>query len=575
MLNIIYRNKHQGFTADNWRLNIQLAGGNRQSCTSSIIAANVPAKGNMKKFLKYSLRAATVVIAIAVAGIIYIAVTFNPNDYKARIIKLVKDTQHRNLKLDGDIKLVLFPDIGADIGKASLSEFQSDKEFVYIDNAHISLALSPLLSRRIVAHEISISGLKMTLMKLKNGKFNIDDLLPNNETHKEKTPFEFDIASVHVTDSELTYLNETSAAQYVLKDFNLNTGRIANSIPSKIDFSAIIQSNQPKLDLAIQVKSTLIFDLKKNQFQMNGLELQAKGAALDINNLAVFAKGNINANIGTQLFSAKQLTVTATGIYEKNNFDAKLDIPALNLAQNNFTSDTLSLNAKLDSTFGNITANLTLLDLTSDLQSFKSSALALDLDIKQPEQAFKIKLGSPVTGNIKQQQLNLFNLALAVNITGDKLPHKSVSSELKGNVQIDGSRQNIQANLAGELLQGNVKASMAMNGFQSPALHFDIEIDQFDADQYLPKQTANIANNSAKKGQQFDLADLKNLNIVGGLRIGSLKIANVKLSQIRLDVNAHNGLVTISPLSPNLRQGSSQANRSTAPHAGIKPNLTP
>ena len=529
----------------------------------------------MKKILKYSLWAAGGVIAIAVTGIIYIAATFNPNDYKAHIIKLVKDTQHRNLKLDGDIKLVLFPDIGADIGKASLSEFQSDKEFVYIDNAHISLALSPLLSRRIVAHEISISGLKMTLVKLKNGKFNIDDLLPNNETNKEKTPFEFDIASVHATDSELTYLDETSATQYVLKDFNLNTGRIANSIPAKIDFSAIIQSNQPKLDLATQVKSTLTFDLKKNQFQMDGLELQAKGAALDVNNLAVLAKGNINANIGTQIFSAKQLTVTATGIYEKNNFDAKLDIPALNLVQNNFTSDTLSLNAKLDSTFGNITANLALLDLTSDLQSFKSSALALDLDIKQPEHAFKIKLGSPVTGNIKQQQLNLSNLTLAVNITGDKLPNKSVSSELKGNVQIDGSRQNIQANLAGGLLQSNVKASMAMNGFQSPALHFDIEIDQFDADQYLPKQTANIVNNSAKKGQQFDLADLTNLNIEGGLRIGSLKIANVKLSQIRLDVKAHNGLITISPLSPNLRQGSPQANRSTTPHTGIKPNLTP
>ena len=529
----------------------------------------------MRKFLTYSLRAAGVLIAIAVAGIIYIAITFNPNDYKAHIIKLVKDTQHRNLKLDGDIKLVLFPDIGADIGKASLSEFQSDKEFVYIDNAHISLALSPLLSRQIVAHEISISGLKMILVKFKNGKFNIDDLLPNNETIKEKTLFEFDIASIHATDSKLTYLDETSAAQYVLKDFNLNTGRIANGIPAKIDFSTILQSNQPKLELATQMKSTLTFDLKKNQFQMDGLELQAKGVALDINNLSVLAKGNINANFGTQLFSAKQLKVTATGIYEKNNFDAKLDIPALNLAQNNFTSDTLSLNAKLDSTFGNITANLALLDLTSDLQSFKSSALALDLDIEQPEHTFKIKLGSPIIGNIKQQQLNLPKLAFAVNMTGDKLPNKSVSSELEGDVQIDGSRQNIQTNLAGRLLQSNVKTNVTMNGFQSPALHFDIEVNQFDADQYLPKQTANIANNSAQKGQQFDLADLKNMNIEGGLRIGSLKIANVKLSQIRLDVKAHNGLVTISPLSSNLRRGSLQANASTASHTGIKPNLTP
>ena len=216
-------------------------------------------------------------VAIAIAGIIYIAATFNPNDYKTQIIKLVKDKQQRNLKLDGDIKLVFFPSIGANIGKVSLSEFQSDEEFIYIDSARVSLALLPLLSRRVVVDEVSISGLKAALVKFKNGKFNIDDLLSKNETDKEKTPLEFDIATVHVEDSELTYLDETTGAQYVLKGFNLNTGRIANGVPGKIDFAAVIQSNKPKLNIATQMKATFTFDLKKQLFQMEGLELQAKG----------------------------------------------------------------------------------------------------------------------------------------------------------------------------------------------------------------------------------------------------------------------------------------------------------
>ncbi|WP_173054698.1 AsmA family protein [Candidatus Nitrotoga sp. AM1P] len=532
----------------------------------------------MKNFLKYSLWLAGVVIAIAIAGVVYIAATFNPNDYKTQIIKLVKDKQHRSLKLDGDIKLVFFPSIGADIGKVSLSEFQSDETFIYIDSARVSLALLPLLSRQMVVDEVSISGLKATLVKFKNGKTNIDDLLSKNDTDEEKTPLEFDIASVHVEDSELTYLDESTGGQYKLKGFNLNTGRIANGVPGKIDFTAVIQSSKPKLDIAAQMKVKFTFDLKKQLFQMEGLELQAKGTALDISNLTVLANGNISANFDTQEFSTKKLVVTATGLQGKNNFDAKLDAPALNLVQNNFTGDKLTLNAKLDSAFGNIIANLALSDLTGNPQSFKSSALTLELDMKQPEQAFKIKLGSPVTGNIEQQQLNLSNLTVAVNARGDKLPNKSVSSEMKGSVQIDGIRQSVQTNLAGGLLQSQVKAKVAVNGFQDPAIRFDIDVDQFDADLYMPKEAAGVANKPAPAEQSFDLAGLKKLNLEGGLRIGALKIANVKLSQVRLDVKAHNGLITISPLSTNLYQGnmngSLKVNAQSTPHIAINQNLS-
>jgi AsmA protein len=291
------------------------------------------------------------------------------------------------------------------------------------------------------------------------------------------------------------------------------------------------------------------------------------------------ANSNINANFDTQEFSARKLAVTATGAQGKNNFDAKLDAPELNLVQNNFTGDKLTLNAKLDSAFGKIVANLALFDLTGNPQSFKSSALTLELDMKQPEHAFKIKLDSPVTGNIEQQQLNLSNLTLAVNVTGDQLPNKSINSEMKGNVQIDGSRQSVQANLAGGLLQSQIKAKLAVNGFQDTAIRFDIDVDQFDADLYLPKNAASVAIKPSPTEQPLELADLKNLNLEGGLRIGVLKIANAKLSQVRLDVKAHNGLLTISPLSTNLYQGSMKGSQKiyaqTTPRIAINQNLTP
>ena len=45
---------------------------------------------------------------------------------------------------------------------------------------------------------------------------------------------------------------------------------------------------------------------------MEGLELQAKGAALDISNLAVSANGNIIANFDTQDHSICNMLITVT-----------------------------------------------------------------------------------------------------------------------------------------------------------------------------------------------------------------------------------------------------------------------
>ncbi len=521
----------------------------------------------MNKFIKYGLLTVVGAGVLLVGGVAYVAATFNPNEYKPQIIQAVKDKKQRTLKLDGNIKLSFFPSIGADLGKVSLSEYNSDKEFAAIDGAHVSLALLPLLSKQVVVNEVEVSGLKATLVKFKNGKTNIDDLLGKDEGKPQgateigsgNKPLKFDIASVRVEKTELNYRDENTGAQYGLKDFNLKTGRIASDIPAKVDFSALIQSNQPKLDISTQLKATITFDLDKQLYKVEGMDLQAKGSALDIANLMVQASGDASANLATQEFSTKKLAVSATGVKGKDNFDAKLDAPALSIAKDKFSGDKLILNTKVDGASGNIVASLTMHGLEGNAQSFKSSALTLELAMKQPEQTFKVNLSSPVSGNLEARQFNLPDLAVTVNATGDKLPNKSVSSEMKGSVHVDANRQSVQVSLAGGLLQSQVKAKVAVNNFDNPAISFDVDVDQFDADLYLPKKPQGVEAKtkvSSSAEAPIDLSALKKLNLEGSLHIGMLKAANVKTSQLRLDVKAHNGTVNLSPLSANLYQGS-------------------
>lgn len=531
----------------------------------------------MNKIFKYLLLGVAAVLAVAVAGAAYIVATFNPNDYKEQIIQSVKDSKQRILHLDGDISLSFFPSIGANLGKVSLSEFKSEQQFASIETARVSLALMPLLSKQVVVNEVLVSGLAATLIKHKDGTTNIDDLLSKgSEPQQDKQPVSFDIASVTVEKTNLTYLDEATGAQYAIKDLNLNTGRIAKGVPSQISLSVGIHANQPKLDITTQLNTTLTFDLDKQQHQLADMDLQIAGTALDISNLKLTASGDASANLAAQEFGASKFALNVTGIKGKDNFEAKLDAPALSMTRDKFSGERLTLNAKLDGASGNVVAALSLPDLDGSAESFKVSVLKLDIDVKQAEQAFKLALSSPVSGNFKAQQFNLSNLTVAVNATGDKLPNKSFSSEMKGAVQADLSKQAVQVNLAGGLLQSQIKAKVGVRGFSNPAITFDVDVDQFDADLYLPKKTADATNNEPE--QPLDLSALRSLNLDGSLRIGEFKLANVKASKVRLDVKAHNGQVNVSPLSANLYQGSVNGslgvNAQATPKISINQNLS-
>ncbi|MDH4216005.1 MAG: AsmA family protein, partial [Gallionella sp.] len=386
--------------------------------------------------------------------------------------------------------------------------------------------------------------------------------------------------SVSLDKTSLAYRDEGSGARYAVKDLSLKTGRIAIGVPAKIDLSVGVQANQPKLDITAQLKTTLTFDLDKQKYQLQGLELQAAGSVLDISNLKVKAGGDVSADLTAEAFGAKKFALNASGVKGKDKFEATLDAPALSLTKDKYSGDKIALNAKLDAAFGNIVASLSLPGVEGNMQSFKLSALNLDLDVKQPEQAFKVKFSSPVSGNIKTQQFNLSNLSVAVNATGDKLPNKSVSSEMKGSVQLDLLKQNVQANLAGGLLQSQVKIKAGVNGFEEPAINFDVEVDQFDADLYLPKASPVAEAPKTKEPEQpFDLTALRKLKLDGSLRVGALKAMNVKATQLRVDVKALDGQVNVNPLSVNLYQGSAKLNVAVnaapaTPNFAVGGNLT-
>ena len=507
----------------------------------------------MNKYIKYTLILVGAVFVITAAALTYIAATFNPNDYKSKIIQLVQEKKQRTLKLDGDIKLTLFPNIGANINRVSISEFQSMQNFATVESVQVSLALLPLFSKQVVVNQVAINGLNAKLIKYKNGKTNIDDLLSGDEKKDEATktetvksesespPVKFDIAAVSLHNLNFSYLDEKSAAQYEVNKLNLKTGRIAFGVPIKLKLDALIKANKPKLNLTTKVQGNLLLNPEIEQYGMQNANVQVNGNALDISNLALQLKGNFNQL--KQDLTADKLLLTFAGIQAKNSLSANLDVPKLYLNGGQLSSETF----------------------------------ILDLEMAQPLQKFQVKLATTVNGNLEKKIINLADLTLKVSGAGDALPNKAVSGEMKGSIHMQGD--SLQAKLAGGILQSQVKIQMAVNNFAQPAIKFDMEIDQFDVDAYLPKvELAAPTTEAASLDEPLDLSALRSLNLDGRLRVSAFKAANLKIAKMDMGVKAKQGIVEVSPLSANLYQGSVhgslQINAQATPAITIKQKLS-
>src|SRR5688572_30250666 len=179
------------------------------------------------KILKYTLLALGALVILAGGLFAYVAATFNPNQYKPQIIQAVKEKTQRTLKLEGDIALSFWPSIGAKIGKASLSERASDREFAAVEEAHVSLKLLPLLSRQAVVDAVRIKGLRANIVKARDGKTNVDDLAgpPPAKgapaTKDAQADFRLDIAGVEIANAAITYADQAAGSKYQLSKLNL------------------------------------------------------------------------------------------------------------------------------------------------------------------------------------------------------------------------------------------------------------------------------------------------------------------------------------------------------------------
>jgi AsmA protein len=517
------------------------------------------------KPLKYFLAGIVAVLVIIIAAATYFVATFDANAYKPQIIELVKEKKHRTLRLDGDIKLSIFPSLGAEVGRMWLSEQNSDREFAAMDSARVSLELFPLLARNFVVDELTIKGLHATIVREKTGATNVDDLIGKEAPEQppaERQQVKFDIAHVALDNAAIEYRDDTTGARYALSSLSLKTGRITPDVPTKVELKTAARSNTPKLDIVLDAKTKLTFNVDRQTYKLDDLALEVKGQAAEFTNLTAKASGSVAANLQSGEFSTDKLSVSGTGMRDKEKLEFKLDAPRLAMTKDKASGEKIAVALTMTSPDASTTLNATLPGIDGTAKSFRSAAMTLDVERKQPDQTLKAKIVSPLSGNLEARQFSLPQLKATVSIAGPKLPGQGLAGELSGNASVDGLKKRAQAHLAGKVADSAVKARVDVAAFAPLAFDFDVDIDQLDVERFTgPAQTAKAGDKPAagaaakQPDKPLDLSALRDLRANGALRVGALKTSKLKASNVRVDVKASGGRVDLNPVSAGLYQG--------------------
>lgn len=483
----------------------------------------------MPRLLKRVAFGLGAIVAVLALVLIVIAATFNPNDYKATVIRVVQEKTGRTLALPGELKLTFYPRLGARLGKVSLSDKGSPDEFVGVDSAHVSLALLPLLGKNVVVDRVDVDGLRAHIVRNADGSLSFDDLLarqPGQQGPKEGgAGVRFAIDGIHIKNAQLAIDDRKEGRKIDVTGLQLVSGPIANKVASKLSLQAKVAVDKPGLVADVDLKSGFKLDQDARRLALDGLDATVTAALASANKLTLGVQGNVDLDMAHGDLTSSALALATTYTTPDSTIDGKLTLPSFKSVAKQLKLPGLSLALSIDNHKAGLKARGSLAgNVNLDLDGMRLAApeLALALDGSKGGHALAAK----------------FNLGLNAD-----LPKQTLSSSLKG-----------------KLDESTIDVRVAVRNFAAPSIDFALSVDKIDADRYKSPAAAAPAAPSASAGQAadtpVDLSALKGLQLNGSLKIGGLRAGGLQVSNLAADVRSSGSRFAVSPMSAKLYGGS-------------------
>jgi AsmA protein len=538
----------------------------------SIFGIKIPfAESFAKEHWRAGLAALLLIILMIPAAIGLFLYLVDTNRFKTEIVEYVKAHTQRDLVLQGDLKVTFFPKLGLDSGKMSLSERNSAREFASINNARLYIAWWPLFKKQLVLERVEIDGIHANLTRFKDGTTNFDDLLIRNEA---LSPATLDIDGVRITHSAINWQDEIKWKRVALQDVQLETGRLADAVPSQLTASFHLNSERLHSDAAIELKSRLFYDIKAGRYEFADITGKLEGTAGGFSNLDLDFTGSLDTYPLQGSLLAENLVVSAKGNYGQRSIDAKLAVPKLQFAKGAWNGSQLALDATLAQFDEKWTAAAQVPAFGFANNIFNAGELDADFAFNGDGRTLQGKLSSPISADFDATHKLLLS-AISMDVSAN---HPMLSGELPakvtGSMSADLAERNANLDFKAKIDESKIAGTMAVKDFSHPMYTLALNINRLPLDRYIAAEWLKRYQDDATR---IDLSGIRDMNLSASLHVGELKMGRLEAGKLAAEIKIEQSSLTIEPLAARLYGGTLAGSISVAaqktPQIMLKQNL--
>lgn len=490
----------------------------------------------MKGPLKWIAAVLGVVVLLVVSAAILLPILIDPNDHKPEIIAQVKERTGRDLRIDGDIALSVFPWIGVELGKVELSNATGfdNPVFASTDKVSIRVKLLPLFSKRLEMDTVTIHGLNLNLARDGGGRNNWDDLAKAGQGQGESdtdsgggasppsgskgspdgsAAAALAIGGLDIDDANLTWHDATKNQSLEVRKLNLQTGAISAGEPVDLSLELDVQVGEPAISGHITARGRLDYDQDRQIARVDDLRIESKFSG------ETLPGGSARVALGADI------------IHDG--------------AENSLVIEELELEAE-------------------DMKLTGQMRVANTHTVPEAEGSIRIAEFNP-------KKLHGVFSDVSIETRDPKaLTRASLEATIGGN-----PNQLFVEPLTIRLDDSTISGEVSVPDIKTQALRFELALDAIDADRYMAPEaeksegaapgttsaaTAGTPGTAATGAAEIPKEALRKLDVIGQMNIGKLKASNLNLSDVNVRINAKDGLIRLNPVDAKLYDGTYAGN---------------
>lgn len=277
----------------------------------------------MPRALRITLITLGVLVLLVVGALVAAIQLIDPNSFKPRLSELAREHAGLDLAMEGELDWAFWPSLGLSLGRTETRLAGEDELFAALDEAHMGVAVWPLLFGEVRMDEIRLAGVDVNLVRTNDGG-NWARIGPGEPTEtatddrpapakaEQQAPLDIPITvpEITVTDSQLRYRDTTTGTDIRVDHLELNARDVTLKKAFPVSLSLRYQDQADiRVDLELDTEARLRPDVQ--QYRLAPFDLSAEVAGLTAHPATVRLDQSLDLNLERERLRIEDFTLRA------------------------------------------------------------------------------------------------------------------------------------------------------------------------------------------------------------------------------------------------------------------------